>query len=136
MKSKRQCNHVKLDGNRCKAWPGKDSEFCFFHDPSKQAEQRAARKRGYANSVAPSTKVSIDAATLSKNAPDVVIDSADDVKKLLAMTISQVRRGEIGVRVANCVGYLCNIALKAREQGELDERLIAIEEHIQKGGDS
>ena len=49
---------------------------------------------------------------------------------LLSDTISQVRRGDIDPRVANAVGYLSGIALKAREQGELNDRLSRLEKTV------
>ncbi|MFI5197042.1 MAG: hypothetical protein ACHQJD_00340 [Thermoanaerobaculia bacterium] len=38
-----------------------------------------------------------------------------------------MRRGEIDTRIANAVGYLAGICLKAFEQGEIEQRLAALE---------
>lgn len=69
-------------------------------------------------------------------APDVAVESAQDVVRLLGETISQVRRGEIDPRIANSVGYLSGIVLKAREQGDIEDRLKLIEEEINSKGAS
>lgn len=129
---RRRCKHMKEDGQRCKARPLTGSLHCFFHDPDKAIERRAAQKRGHANSVAPGTKHSADLKTLPPSTPNVKIKSANDVTRLLALTVNQVRRGEIGVRVATAVGYLSSYILKSREQGELEERLAAVEEYMEK----
>lgn len=129
---RRRCKHIKTDGKRCKARPLTGSLYCFFHDPDKAIERRAAQKRGHANSVAPRAKLSADLKTLSPGTPNVKIKSANDVTRLLALTVNQVRRGEIGVRVATAVGYLSSYILKSREQGELEERLATIEEFMEK----
>lgn len=129
---RKRCKQLKDGGERCKARPLIGSLYCFFHHPDKAIERRAAQKRGHANSVAPGTKHSVDLKTLPPGTPNVKIKSANDVTRLLALTVNQVRRGEIGVRVATAVGYLSSYILKSREQGELEERLATIEEFMEK----
>jgi len=46
---------------------------------------------------------------------------------LLSDTINQVRKGQIGPRVANAVGYLSNILIKALEQTEMEKRIEGLE---------
>jgi hypothetical protein len=55
------------------------------------------------------------------------IRSVADVKGLLSETIHQVRTGALDPKVANCVGYLSGILLKAIEVGDVEERLAAME---------
>ena len=59
---------------------------------------------------------------------DIRIKNTADVVKLLNETINQVRTGEIEVKIANSVGYLSGICLKAIEQGDIEERLDALED--------
>ena len=66
--------------------------------------------------------------------PDLEIKGAEEVVRLLSVTINQVRKGEIDPRIANAVGYLSGIILKAKEQGDIEERLKQIEEIVLKGG--
>ena len=84
----------------------------------------ARRKGGYARK----------SPTLPKNMPEFEIKGAEEVVHLLSVTINQVRRGEIDPRIANAVGYLSGIILKANEQGEIEKRLKQIEEIVLKGG--
>ena len=119
----KNCGFVKPDGKRCRAQLQQGSRFCFFHDPEKDEERRlAGRKGGERGKIA----------TLPAEAPDVVLESAQDVVSLVSETISQVRRGDIDLRIANAVGYLTGIALKAREQGELEDRLKTLEEEVER----
>lgn len=43
MKSKKLCKARKQDGSKCEASALAGSEFCFFHDPSRSADRRAAQ---------------------------------------------------------------------------------------------
>ena len=55
------------------------------------------------------------------------LGTCKDVANLLGESISQVRRGELDPRVANAVGYLSGILIRALEQGVVEERLAKIE---------
>ena len=50
-----------------------------------------------------------------------------DVSDLLAQSINQLRRGELDPKVANAVGYLSTVLLRALEQGPLEERMAKLE---------
>jgi hypothetical protein len=118
----RHCHFKTKSGKRCKAWSMSGSRFCFFHDPKRKTQRSEAQKRGgqykSRRSLPPST-------------PDAIIDSAADIVRLLGTTISQTRRGEIDTRIATCIGYLCSTILRAREQGELEERLAKLEQQLE-----
>ena len=64
---------------------------------------------------------------LDADAPDVKVEDCRDVVSLMSETINQVRKGVIDPRVANAVGYLANILIKAMEQGELESRIETLE---------
>jgi hypothetical protein len=116
--SGKPCHGVKPDGSRCEvaALPG--SDFCFFHDPSKADERREAQSLGGRQN---------RMRTLDATAPDVRVENCQDVVRLLSETINQVRKGQIDPRVANAVGYLANVLIRATEQGELERRLAELE---------
>lgn len=69
--------------------------------------------------------------TLPPQTPNHAIKSAQDVVSLLSESVSQVRRGEIDPRIANAIGYLSGMILKAREQSELEERLNNLESALE-----
>ncbi len=114
-----RCEHVKPSGERCKARAGAGSRFCYFHDPEKAAARTEARRRG--------ARTRNRRAAVLSDADEVRIDGTADVLVLLSETASQVRRGELDHRVANCLGYLASVLLRALQQGELEERIAALE---------
>lgn len=114
----RVCTGTSANGVPCRATPQSGSDFCFLHDPHKADEQRRARQAG-GNTRA--------AKVLSAETPAKNIKTVADVSGLLSDTIHQVRTGALDPKVANCVGYLSGILLKAIEVGEIEERLAAME---------
>ena len=112
------CRGTKPDQSNCQALALSGSEFCFFHDPSKAEERREAQARGGQQN---------RMKTLEATAPAVKVDHCRDATALLVQTINQVRRGEIDPRVANSVGYLANILIKAMGQDVLETRIEQLE---------
>jgi hypothetical protein len=115
-----RCIGKKKDGSSCGANAQLGKELCVFHDPAKEADgQRARRAGGLARSK--------PARVLPADTPAVPLSSCKDVASLLGESIGQVRRGKLDPRVANTVGFLSGVLLKALEQGELEERLLKAE---------
>ena len=65
--------------------------------------------------------------TLDADAPDIKVEDCQAVVKLISETINQVRKGQLDPRVANAVGYLANVLIKAVEQGDLEDRVKELE---------
>jgi hypothetical protein len=109
------CEFIKPDGNRCcaKARPGRT--LCFAHDPKLKDKRDAARRAG---GVASARK----AAVLPPDTADLCLVTVGDVCTMLAGTINQARRGELDVKIANCLGYLGSVLLKALEGSELERQ--------------
>lgn len=126
------CTFERPDGP-CRATPQKGRPFCFFHDPQHEDARRKARSEGGKEAA----RVIHEPHPLA-NAPDVAIQSEEDVLALVALTVSQLRRGELEPDVARTIGQLCAVALKAQSQSETDERLKKLEEQLRplKGMDS
>jgi len=118
MKSMRNCQSTTVDGRKCKSPPQIGIEYCFFHNPTNSSERQVASSKGGKRG-----KIS----TLTRQTPDQEVKSAQDVVNLLSESVNQVRRGEIDPRIANAIGYLSGIILKAREQSDLEERLNDLE---------
>ena len=117
------CQQVKPDGKKCQARRVGASSYCFFHDPEKSAEREAAQRAGGRRN---------NVAVLSRTAPDARLLNARDVVKLLAETINQVRRGEVDPKVANAVGYLGGLLIKALHETEIENRLAALEAAVKR----
>jgi hypothetical protein len=124
---RKSCAARKRNGTACRAAALPGSRFCFFHSPKHATARRNAQSRGgLANRMA----------TLPADAPDVKVEDAADVVRLLGETINQVRRGEIDPRVANAVGYLSNIVLAATAQRDLETRIAELESLVKNRSES
>jgi hypothetical protein len=115
---KRQCQHTWPEGRKCKASAMARSGLCFFHDPDRSADRLEAQRAGGLRN---------RAASLPLDAPDRDLKSAGDVVALLGLTLNQVRKGQIDPRVANSVGYISGILLKALEMESLEQRVSDLE---------
>ena len=113
------CSATKRDESKCNAAAIPGSEFCFFHDPSKAEKRREAQAQGGRQN---RTK------TLESTVPDVKVEDCGDAIALISETINQVRKGQIDPRVANSVGFLANILIKAVERNKLETRIEQLEE--------
>jgi hypothetical protein len=119
--NKKRCEALKLDGSRCQAAALPQSNTCFFHDPSKAAERRDAHVAGgRMNRIK----------TLGAETPDAKIQDCRDALGLISDTINQVRKGQIDPRVANSIGYLANIAIRAFERSDFETRVEKLEQLI------
>ena len=112
-----RCENIKSDGKVCKANATSGSRYCFFHDPAKSEERTAARRAGgQANRPAVARMTHVRE-----------LEKSSHVASFLAETMNFVRRGELDPKVANSVGYLSNILVKALEQSEIADRLETLE---------
>lgn len=112
------CSAMKQDKSKCQAAAIPGSEFCFFHDPPNAEKRREAQSQGGRQN---------RLKTLEDSAPDVKVEDSGDAKTLLVQTINQVRKGQIDPRVANSVGFLANILIKAVERDKLETRIEQLE---------
>jgi len=104
-----QCEFVKPNGVRCRANARTAAAHCWFHDPKLARERLRARKRG---GIARSHR----AATLPPDAPQRSLGTVADVLGLLEEAANEVRTGGLEPKLANCVGYLCSVALNGLAQ--------------------
>jgi hypothetical protein len=123
--NQRRCEAVRKDGSPCRAPALPNEPRCCFHsaDPQVIKRRAAGRRQGGLSRSAP-------ARTLPETEPDVPLDSARDVVRLLAGTINSVRKGQIDPRSGNCIGQLAGALLKALQDGAVEERLAAIEQRL------
>lgn len=117
-----KCKYVNSKGNQCQANAQYGSLFCFFHDPEKRMEQKAARLKGGKQGKR----------AVLQDCENIRITKLGDVIRLLNQTINQVRKGELDHKVANSVAYLSNVLVKTFEGEELQSRLEKLEEKVQQ----
>jgi hypothetical protein len=126
------CKATTKAGKPCQALAGEGSDFCFFHDPDRRAAARKVQRRG-----GQTGKAATLAPTALKpwrgEAGEVTVlqsPTLPDLVNLLCDTIDDVRTGRLDPKVANSVGYLSGIILKALQFEAFEERLAAIEEAV------
>ena len=112
----KRCSGVKHEGGRCERIVGDSSEYCYSHDPSRQAERRRNASKG----------------GRAKGNHDLA-----DVKARLRRLADDVLRGEVDKGVGAVVATVWGVYLRAvstelavKEQEELVGRLEALEEAI------
>lgn len=116
-----QCLHQE-NGKKCQAYAIKDSEYCFFHNPGSAKKRAEARKKGGFNR-----------RVLKSNQYEYhPIKTVNDVNAILESAINEARSLESSQSQLRTVGYLCNMAFKGQELGNLEERLNALEESMEK----
>ena len=119
METKKMCKAIKLDSSKCEVAALADSEFCFFHDPAKAGERKAAQSLGgHGNRLR----------VLNPDIPDIKVESSRDMIALLCETINQVRKGEIDSRRAYALGYLANMVMAGIERNDLEMRIRRLED--------
>ncbi len=121
-----KCQFRRKDSTRCRANAQPTNGLCVFHDPARAKDGLRARRAGGLSR----TRA---AAVLPIETPDHPLGTTKDVSALLGNSINQLRRGQIDPRVANAMGYLASVLLRALEQGPLEERLANLESILGKG---
>jgi hypothetical protein len=112
---------TKSNGRRCQAMAMDGSLYCFFHDPAKRTERKAAQRQGgQANGPA----------FLPAEEGDLPLKSGKDVAAFLEETINQVRKGRLSPKVATTVGYLTSVLMKVLETSDTEERLSRVEQAL------
>jgi hypothetical protein len=122
--SSKKCTHKKPDGEQCKANAQAGAPLCFFHDPKKKLELKAARVQGGKTHTMSRVRV------LPFETADIDVGSEFDVVRLIKETINHVRTGKISVPVASVIGNLCGVALKALNQDDTDRRIRKLEDDM------
>jgi hypothetical protein len=112
------CTAVKPDGNRCHANAVVGSQWCFFHDPASADDRIEASRRGGKKN---------RPATLPPDTPDFTLATAQDASALIGRSINQLLRGEIDPKIANAVGYLVTVKIRAMDAATLQRRVAALE---------
>jgi hypothetical protein len=125
----KKCEFRKRNGERCGADAQTGKSLCVFHDPARAADGRRARKAG-------GLTRSRNAAVLPIDTPDCSLGNTKDVSAFLADSINQLRRGQLDPRVANGIGYLTSVLLRALEQGPMEERMAKIEAALAQAASS
>lgn len=117
----KQCEFIKQNGDRCGAYAVQSSQYCINHEESmKETKQNAVAKGGSSDGYK----------TLNLNLEPFEIKNTSDVVIAVVQTINELRSGKLPPKLANTVGYLLGIAIKAFEVSEIDKKIEAIDRVI------
>ena len=117
------CKQAKADGKPCRAGARPGSRYCIFHDPE-LADMRAEARRAGGRRRCPRAVVLSDA-------EDLPLQNAADVTALLGKAINEVRQGKLDPKVANAIGFLAGVLLRALETSDIAEQLASFRKQIE-----
>ena len=117
-----QCHFIKPDNAQCQANAMVGFNYCFSHNPETATNKKTAVIKG---GKSPKPR---KASKLRKPLP---IKGISDVLELLEGTINELRTEEaLTHQRANSIGYLSSVMLKAMETGQLEERIVILENQV------
>ena len=115
----RACKALKDDGSRCQAPPLLDGDFCLMHSPEHAEEMAEARRLG---GLRRRREKAVSGAYDFDGLTDV-----GQVRRLLEIAVLDTLSLENSVARSRTLAYLAQVALKALEVGEFEDRLDALE---------
>ena len=116
----RICKGNKDSGEPCRQAPLQGSDFCFWHSPEHAEEAAEARRLGGLRRR--KEKITSGAYDFEH------LGSVAQVRRLLEIAAVDTLGLENSVARSRTLAYLAQVALKALEVGELEERLAVLEE--------
>jgi hypothetical protein len=119
-----RCKATKKDGSPCPV-EARPSGYCWVHDPELARSRSRGRREGGKTRSKP-------AAVLPATAPDLPIRTVADVVGLLAESINRTRKGGLDPKVANAVGYLSSVLLRALQDSDLAAQLAELRQELEE----
>lgn len=118
----RTCSGIKANGQRCRAQPMRESEYCLNHDPSRAEENRRRSSRGGKRGGRGRKQVELSSikAQLQELADSVLDGSINRAD------------GAVASQILNVLLRAISVELQVREQQELIQRLESLEEGLEQ----
>ena len=115
----RTCQGRNERGEPCRQSPLRDSDYCFWHDPEHTSEAGEARRLG---GLRRHREYTVSGAYQFDG-----LRSVPQIRRLLEIAVLDTLGLENSVARARTLAYLAQVALKALEAGELEDRLRVLE---------
>ena len=118
----RQCAFHFPGGEPCRAAPLRDSQFCLMHSPEHALEVQEARRLGGLRRKRE--------ATLSGAYDFEALDTVSGIRRLIQVAAMDTLGMENSISRNRTLAYLAQVALRTLEVGDLEERIIALEQAV------
>lgn len=118
----RQCAFHSLGGEPCRAAPLRDSQFCLMHSPEHASEVQEARRLGGLRRKRE--------ATLYGAYDFEPLDTVGGIRRLIEVAVMDTLGMENSISRSRTLAYLAQVALRTLEVGDLEERIIALEQAV------
>ena len=119
---RRTCAFLKPNGERCRANPLRESDYCLMHDPEHAEEVAEARKLG-------GLRKRREAALIG--AYDLQgLDSLAVLERVLEIALLDTLGLDNSLNRSRTLGYLVGVGTRLRQEGETEERLRALESAV------
>ena len=105
------------------------SKYCYWHDPKVAAKRVQARRQGGLNR---QRSLNRPVKKVSRGTP-YSLEGVESITDILQDALNDAAGLENSHSRARTMGYLCQIALKALEVGNLEERVDALEKRFDGG---
>ncbi len=116
---KRTCSFRKEDGHPCSVAPLQGSNFCLMHDPEHAQEVAEARRLGGLRR----RKEGTVAGAYEFNG----LGTVADIRRVLEIAVLDTLSLENSIARSRTLAYIAQVALRALEVGELEDRVRALE---------
>ncbi|MDP9365920.1 MAG: hypothetical protein M3Q10_17160 [Chloroflexota bacterium] len=120
-----RCSAIARSGSRCASPTLPDSTFCYVHDPARAEDRIAASRKG--------GKARSNAERARKAAPEGM--TADELTGWLSVLFRRVMTEQTSPKVASAAATVARALLEARAQGEIEQRLSALEQAANLSGE-
>lgn len=117
-----KCKKILNNKKQCRAFAQKGKDFCFRHDPTLKEIGLSASSKGGQNRVLQGIYGN-----------EVILNSPSDIKNFIAIVINGVWTGLVPVPVGSSMGFLAKCWLEAHNSAEIQDRLEALEEKVERG---
>ena len=118
----RQCAFCGPSGEPCRAAPLHDSQFCLMHSPEHAQEVQEARRLGGLRRKRE--------ATLTGAYDFQGLDTVAGIRRLIEVTVMDTLGMENSISRNRTLAYLVQVALRTLEVGNLEERIMALEQAV------
>jgi len=115
--AQKRCNATKRNGQPCQGWACSGSDYCFIHDPARAQERRNSQRKGG------KARHGRTIGETAEPAAPVTLQTIADVLNLLERTANDVLSLENSLSRARTVTAICSVAIKAIQDGELEDRV-------------